>query len=271
MVAGGLLNIKTEIKAETKVPTYEWKWEEFLDLCELDEDSYQDTNYRSMTDNPQQHGCGIRSENFSLGSDDSHDDFDEFWDNSKEQYELTTPESIEDLWYRGDSLTFHSSGHFISDTNVHDNSQDQSPFTKDRRLALSSESRLFDSQDLTSEPSDDEVFPIISNGPLTRSSFKRQQAFRRRQRTRDLLENNIIRSANPSILTPTSPNQVNTTRSQNLSYVLSERRPIVPETVNLQDNGALYLDSALLNNAAEVARQKVPAHRPYLRPPSRVN
>ena len=87
LVAGGLLNIKTQIKAETKVPTHAWKWEEFLDLCEMDQDSYQDTNHRTMTDKTQQHRCGTRSEDISLGSDDSHDAFDEFWDNSKEQYE----------------------------------------------------------------------------------------------------------------------------------------------------------------------------------------
>ena len=259
LAAQGLLNIKSDpknVKLKNKTPTHAWEWDDFNALCNMDNDFCGPRNKGShslrrnngsrniLCENIPHDDAFIVSDN-SNTTDNSQDVFDEYWDNSVKQYQLSTPDYNLESIYRGSSLVFHSSRLFSPDRTE---DADQMLSARTRLDAVSTNSSIkFD--DLTSESSDGEVFPILDSQPITRSALKRGYALRRKKRLN--IQNSVAMVQDtatlyaPRIPTPSSPDKVLMHQVQDLSQALSLRRPIASEVVSVENNCALFLDQAL--------------------------
>ena len=274
LIDEGLLMVQA--KNSNKIPTHAWDWEEFSALCEMEVDSYLCDSEGQETATSRRRVPSAQGYDGTMEDlDCSKSAFDEFWDSSAEQYELTTPGELEALWNYEDSLIFHSTAVLTPEIEMQESSKSYELDTRGRVFAIPSESSISDANDLTSEPSDDEVFPIISNRPLTRSALKRSHAIRRKRKRQDSiidpLERNIVVPPRTPLRRPTSPLQVANDKKQDLSQALSNRRPLVAEAVNVRDLGAHFLDHALQDGARLVGDQKELESLPYLRPGRKVS
>ena len=127
--------------------------------------------------------------------DYSSDGLDQFWDNSLEQYQLTESwNGKNDDWssFEDDDFSFiqtqlpsysHDNPPAIldnSDSRSSENTYNSVSATRPRLQAISSSTIIPNPDDLTSEDSDDEIFPSENTTRITRSAFKRQLETRKR-------------------------------------------------------------------------------------------
>ena len=102
--------------------------------------------------------------------------------------------------------------------------------------------------ELTEESSNDEVFFPNTNKPQ-QSKLQRRNAIRRPKRTpnsepritREMIKSNRYEP----VSCPTTPSRVILKKTQNLENVLKQRKPLVPESVNMKDNTVQTLTQAL--------------------------
>ena len=295
-------------KKQQKPPSHAWDWYEFQYLCETNFDSFADVppTKLAVTGEVQQVDGNIldmdvtalnvlvNTMNHAKSSPDLDiifEDYEECWDNSPEQYELTVnfcneaePNLSDDEY---EDPLFHSTKLFSPEQS------EPSDFPiRQRHKALPSGSELSDLQNLTSEDSDDEVF-FFQNRPVTRSILKRKNAFRRKKNPERASSLNINRAEKnihipklDPISLPNSPGQVRNDLKQNLSLVLPLRNPIIPETVDLNNDGAVQLLGQALDGLhgdglyqedqqetpqAQLQNQQELERIPWLRPKKAVN
>ena len=165
------------------------------------------------------------------------------------------------LYSPTDSVMSTASG--IEDSNLRDG----------RKQAIISDSFALPSDELTSEDTDDEVFPRHNEGPLTRSYLRRQQGFRRKKITvcansPDPLETNIHIPTLERIPAPSSPSATVTSRTQLLHKVLPLSRPLVPQSVDTTSDRALILQDVLPPTMDRMGSAAIPGEEalPYFRP-----
>ena len=216
----------------------------------------------------------ISTSHANLHVDYTQNDLDQFWDHSPEQYMLSEhlyDEATYNLFqYEGTELIFTSNTLPSSlDSDYNGSTLIQPPCdpskSRNRIVAFSSTSHIPDNEDLTSEDSTDEVFPIEHHKPLTRSALKRQNAFRKKRPAP--IQHSTVMLHCPSRPCPSSPGAVNNALTQELHQVLPVTMPPIPEAVDTRGNRALRLSRAL----SLVTSDPPTDATPYLRPRQPVN
>ena len=237
-----LLVEATSRPSKSTPPSHGWDWDEFSLLHQEYDDAPTDQNSKRR-----------HTPRMDPVETDSQTDFDQFWDNSPEQYMLSSHAGEDNscLHYEDSSLVFNSRTFFpsqFSDSMPSPTTPTlQCPMmTRDRIQAISSESYIPGNSDLTSEDSMDEVFPIDDPRPLTRSALSRRHAIRRKQpkgvSAPTLTTTPYYRSSTkPRLPCPVDPETTNTVLTQDLHRVLPTDAPLVPESVDVRSNRALRL------------------------------
>ena len=298
LISEGLLMVNVPAK-QLKPPSHAWDWNDFLYLYNMEDACFvgdaAPSPTAAMAEDVQELEESIFDMNVSVmnnlvntmsakksdTNENIFEDYEEYWDNSPEQYELTGHDDKEIHPYPEEEEyvdpIFHSTKLFSSP----DHSENSVPTRSHETLPQ--DTPISDPENLTSEDSDDEVFFNDENRPITRSHLQRRNAFRKKKhhRTGSLHINtgelNVhIPKPNPISL-PSSPSRVKNNLKQNLSLVLPIRNPVVPEAVNLNDGAVQLLGQALdsLYNEAHVRGQQEDQHlhedQPRLRPRQPIN